>query len=129
MHMHTIIFNEHCIGFGYFGVGLSVDKQMIQRIAHGLSCLDKLLHYKVKTGPWEKVRIPSQTKHPLNPTISFSHHLIILRHMITLMFPKHSYLCDQQQIYDYFLQIKTLKQRVACVKHEKYLFRGTFLSQ
>lgn len=98
-------------GFGYLGVGLSVDKQMIQHIAPGLSCPDKLLHYKVKMAPWEKVLRPSQTKHPLNPTISFSHHLIILRNMITLMFPKHSYLCDQQQIYGHF---KTLKQHVVC---------------
>lgn len=78
MHMHTIIFNEHCIhcgGLWLFWAG--PDKQMIQYIAPGLSCPDKLLHYKVKTAPWEKVRIPSQTKHPLNPTISFSHHLII----------------------------------------------------
>jgi len=93
-------------GLWVFGVGLSVDKQMIQRIAPGLSCPDKLLHHKVKTAPWEKVLIP-------NLTISFSHHLIILRNMITLMFPKHSYLCDQQQIYDHFLKIKTHKPRIA----------------
>ncbi len=28
------------------------------------------------------------------------------------------------EIYDNFLEIKTLKQHVACVKHEKYLFQG-----
>lgn len=110
-------------GLWVFGVGLSIDKQMIQPIAPGLSCPDKLFNYKVKTAPWEKVLIPSQTKHSPNPTISFSHHLIILRNMITLMFPKHSYLCDQQQIYDNFLKIKALKPCVACAKHES-IFSG-----
>lgn len=80
-------------GFGFFGWAcLSTNRGFRSLLPLDLPALTSyFIIKKWKTAPWEKVLILSQTKHSPNPTISFSHHLIILRNMFTLMFTKHSH--------------------------------------